>query len=250
MKSRAIKPAAASAAMTTKPESNSVDNFLAAVATTPLAAPRGSQGRLIFALDATYSRAPTWDMAATLQAEMFREAAAWGHLLVQVTFFRGFRECKSSPWLDDGNALADLMARVHCRAGRTQIGRILDHSLNQNKQEPVAALVYVGDAIEENIDKLADKAGRLGLTNLPAFMFQEGNNRAAADAFREIARLSGGAYARFDAAAPGQLAALLRPAWRYAAGGHTALRDDRSNSPQQRLLSDQLRRPPSSRTPP
>ena len=36
----------------------------------------GAKGRLIFALDATMSRQPTWDMACTLQADMFREAAS------------------------------------------------------------------------------------------------------------------------------------------------------------------------------
>ena len=35
----------------------------------------GARGRLVFALDATMSRQPTWDMACALQADMFREAA-------------------------------------------------------------------------------------------------------------------------------------------------------------------------------
>ena len=40
----------------------------------------GSKGRLVFALDATMSRQPTWDMACALQADMFREAAERGRL--------------------------------------------------------------------------------------------------------------------------------------------------------------------------
>jgi hypothetical protein len=40
----------------------------------------GGRGRLVFALDATMSRQPAWDMACKLQAEMFEEAAAAGGL--------------------------------------------------------------------------------------------------------------------------------------------------------------------------
>ncbi|MGE0565694.1 MAG: VWA domain-containing protein, partial [Pseudolabrys sp.] len=40
----------------------------------------GVRGRLIFALDATMSRQPTWDTACVLQADMFREAAGVGGL--------------------------------------------------------------------------------------------------------------------------------------------------------------------------
>ena len=49
----------------------------------------GQRGRLIFALDATMSRQPTWDTACRLQADMFREAAAIGGLDVQLLYFRG-----------------------------------------------------------------------------------------------------------------------------------------------------------------
>ena len=62
----------------------------------------------------------------------------------------------------------------------------------------MAALVYVGDAMEEAIDDLAAGAGELGLLGMPAFMFQEGHDPVAEQAFREIARLTRGAYCRFD----------------------------------------------------
>src|SRR3546814_9870581 len=38
----------------------------------------GRRGRLIFAMDATASREPTWDRACRLQGEMFKETAALG----------------------------------------------------------------------------------------------------------------------------------------------------------------------------
>jgi hypothetical protein len=58
-------------------------------------------GRLIFALDATASRQPTWDTACQLQAEMFREAATVGSLDLQLVYYRGLSECRASRWLSD-----------------------------------------------------------------------------------------------------------------------------------------------------
>src|SRR5438128_7296066 len=74
-----------------------IDDFLARVKElTPTAAP-GRRGRLVFALDATMSRQPTWDTACRLQADMFREAAAIGGLDVQLVYYRGLAECRASP---------------------------------------------------------------------------------------------------------------------------------------------------------
>ena len=87
----------------------------------------------------------------------------------------------------------------------------------------VQALVYVGDAMEEAIDDLCAAAGQLGLLGVPAFMFQEGYDPIAEQAFREMARLSRGAYCRFDPGAAHELAELLRAAAAYAAGGVKAL---------------------------
>jgi hypothetical protein len=54
-------------------------------------------------------------------------------------------------------------------------------------------------------------------------MFQEGHDDVAEHAFREIARLTGGAWCRFDPGAAAQLRDLLRAAAAYAAGGRQAL---------------------------
>ncbi len=93
------------------------------------------------------------------------------------------------------------------------------------RQRKVQALVFVGDAMEEAIDDLCAAAGELGLLGVPAFMFQEGDDPVAERAFREIARLTRGAYCRFDPGAAHELAELLRAAAAYAAGGIKALAD-------------------------
>lgn len=199
----------------------------------------GKRGRLIFALDATMSRQPTWDSACALQADMFREAAATGGLDIQLVYFRGLGECGASQWVADSAKLAQLMSRIDCRGGRTQISKVLSHARKENEAQKVQALVYVGDAMEENIDDLCTYAGDLGLRGVPVFMFQEGGDPVAENAYREIARLSRGAYCRFDTGAAHELGELLRAVAAYAAGGMKALNNlsARNDRGAQKLLA-------------
>ena len=185
----------------------------------------GTRGRLIFALDATMSRQPTWDTACALQADMFREAAGVGGLDIQLVYFRGLAECRASGWVAGSERLAELMSRIDCRGGQTQIAKILNHARQEHGRQRVQALVFVGDAMEEPIDLLCLAAGELGLLGVRTFMFQEGHDPVAENAYREIARLSHGAYCRFDAGSAHQLRELLRAVAAYAAGGIKALAD-------------------------
>ncbi|WP_245286505.1 VWA domain-containing protein [Bradyrhizobium sp. ARR65] len=184
----------------------------------------GARGRLVFALDATMSRQPTWDMACALQADMFREAASLGSLDIRLVYYRGFNECRASRWISDSSELARLMAKIDCRGGNTQIGKVLAEARREAAASGVRAVAFVGDAMEESVDDLCAKAGELGMLKVPVFMFQEGHDPTAEQAFREIARLSGGAWCRFDPGAGAQLRELLRAAAAYAAGGREALR--------------------------
>ncbi|MGN6310898.1 MAG: VWA domain-containing protein [Xanthobacteraceae bacterium] len=204
-------------------------------AVSPLAP--GALARLVFALDATMSRQPTWDMACDLQADMFSEAAAIGNLDIRLVYYRGASECRASNWISDTAKLAALMRKIDCRGGHTQIGRVLSDVRSQAVASGVRAVVFVGDAMEENVDELCSKAGELGLLKVPVFLFQEGNDPVAEQAFREIARLTGGAWCRFDPGAAAQLRELLRAAAAYAAGGREALlRLSRTASGAARLL--------------
>jgi hypothetical protein len=231
----AQKPAQASV----RPE---VAAFLDKVKSLGPAVTAGRRGRLIFALDATMSRQPTWDTACALQADMFREAAATGGLDIQLVYFRGLNECGSSQWIADSGKLAQLMSRIDCRGGHTQIGKILYHARKENEAQKVQALVYVGDAMEEKVDDLCAYAGDLGLRGMPVFMFQEGRDPVAEQAFREVARLSRGAYCRFDAGAAHELGELLRAVAAYAAGGLKALTSlSARNAPGAQKLLAQLK---------
>lgn len=200
------------------------------------------RGRLIFAMDATMSRQPTWDQALHIQGEMFAETARTGGLDVQLVYFRGFGECRASKWVSDATALAGLMTQVHCRGGHTQIGRVMKHIRKEVKADKVDAVVYVGDCMEEKVDSLCAAAGELGLIGIPMFMFQEGREPVAEAAFREIARLTGGAFCRFDAGSAQQLRELLAAVAVYASGGRQALLErSKSSGGGAQLLLEQLK---------
>ncbi len=220
-----------------------VDGFLERLRTLPPKVGRG-HGRLVFAMDATMSRQPTWDMALALQAEMFEAVKATGGLDVQLVYFRGAGECRASRWVADAGALAQLMTTVDCRGGYTQIGKVLLHAREETKKRHVSAMVYVGDCMEEQIDDLCGRAGELALHAVPVFLFQEGRDARAERAFREIARLTRGAYCRFDQGSAAQLRQLLSAVAVYASGGRQALERLSSTGDQgARRLLEQMRGP-------
>jgi hypothetical protein len=218
-----------------------IDAFLGKVKSLAPVTASGARGRLIFALDATMSRQPLWDTACRLQADMFHEAAAVGGLDVQLLYYRGLSECRASRWVSDARRLGSLMEKIDCRGGHTQIGKVLAHTRRESEARKVQALVFVGDAMEEPIDDLCAAAGTLGLLGVPAFMFQEGHDPVAERAFREIARLSRGAYCRFDPGAAHQLGELLRAVAASAAGGMKALANLTGRSSGAVKLLEQLR---------
>jgi hypothetical protein len=182
-----------------------------------------TRGRLIFALDATHSRSETWDTACMLQADMFREAASAGGLDLQLVYYRGLDECRASRWISDATRLGKIMSTIMCRSGHTQIGRILDHAVKETRLLSVNALIFVGDAFEEEADTVIPVAHELGRLGVRVFMFQEGNDRAVESVFREIASVTKGAYCRFDQGSAHQLAELLRAVAAFVTGGMTAL---------------------------
>lgn len=196
------------------------------------------QPRLLFAIDATASRQPTWDRACQQQQAMFNAAGKIAALRVQLCYYRGFSEFYASPWLDSSEQLARTMGRVFCEGGHTQIARLLRHALAEHRKSGIRALVFIGDAMEENPDTLCQLAGQCGLLRLPLFLFQEGRDRAVESCFRQMGRLSGGAYARFDQHSAGALAALLGAVASFAAGGRAAL--ERQGSESAKLLLEQL----------
>jgi len=219
-----------------------IQSFLEQVARTPPPKPGGGRARLIFAMDATASREPSWDRACQVQGQMFLETAALGGLDVQLVYYRGFNECRASRWVNNPGDLVRLMTGVFCLAGQTKIKRVLQHAVRETEKKRVAALVFVGDCFEEHLDEVGQVAGQLGLLGVRAFLFQEGHNPEAERAFRHIAQLTNGAHCRFDSTSPQQLRELLGAVAAYAAGGRQALTDlSQRSGAHVKLLAKQVR---------
>ncbi|MFC3854030.1 VWA domain-containing protein [Salinispirillum marinum] len=217
----------------------SIDQFLNQVK--ELAVPQAQQGRLIFALDATASRKPTWDQACQLQSELFLATQDLGGLAVQLCYYRGFGEFVAAPWLSQTQPLLQRMNGVDVLGGHTQIRKVLRHAVEETRKQRVSAVVFIGDCCEEAVDDLCQLAGELGLLRTPVFIFQEGQDNAAEQAFRQISHLSGGAYAPFDLNSPGILKDLLAAVAIYATGGPKALEQHAKQQGQHvKLLTRQM----------
>lgn len=216
-----------------------VRRFLETAKSTPVRGDSREQGRLIFALDATMSRQPTWDLACNLQADLFDAASDVGGLDVKLAYFRGQNEARASRWFSETGALKRAMGRIACQGGLTQISKLLDLAVREARAAPVAAFVYVGDTMEEDVDRLCAQAGELALHNTRAFMFLEGRNETAEAAYREIARITGGVFLRFDPQSAERLRALLGAIGAFSAGGRTAL--EARGTRESRLLLEGLK---------
>jgi hypothetical protein len=202
-----------------------IDSFLSTLSKIPPRPKSKGRGRLLFAMDATASREPSWDQACKIQGEMFTQTDGLGGLEIQLAHFRGFGEFEATPWLTSSQELVRRMTGVFCLGGETQIGKVLAHALDENRKNHINALVFVGDCCEEDVDALCRLAGELGLGGVPAFLFHEGDDPVAGRAFKQLARLTGGAYCRFDQGSAKQLRDLLAAVAVFAAGGRKALAD-------------------------
>lgn len=217
-------------------DKSAIDAFVAQAKV--LGVQNAGEGRLILALDATMSRQPTWDLACEIQAKMFDAVGKTNALQVQLVYFRGLGECAASRFVSDTATLKKLMLKIDCRGGHTQIGKVLTHTLKEHAKAKVNALVFIGDAMEEAVDDLAVKAGELGLKGVPVFVFQEGHDVGATSALKEIARLSRGAWFRFDRDSADTLAKLLSAVAVFAIGGLKALAA--RDKPEDRLMLEHL----------
>jgi hypothetical protein len=185
-------------------------------------------GRLLFALDATASRRECWNTACRLQAEMFRQAGAG--LSVSLAYFKGEDEFRATNWVSSGEALVRPMLKLEVETGFTQIAKVLDYALCTHAEKPIAAVIFVGDACEENIDELSGLASELGTQGLPVFMFLEGkpgkNNKDIEHSFRSIAERSGGDFFWFGIDSPkavAQFADTLKAVAKLAVGDASAI---------------------------
>jgi hypothetical protein len=179
-------------------------------------------GRLVFAMDATGSRSASWSQALVAQTAMFEAVATHGGLSVQLVHFGG-NGFNASKWVRDARQLSDIMHGVSCVCGGTQIGNVLEHVVGETRKNPVAALVYVGDAQEERLSTLSALASRLSGLGVRGFFVQDGSEPSVEEDFRRLATTMKGAYAHLGPNAAADLKSFLSAVAVYASGGTSAL---------------------------
>lgn len=225
-----------------KSDAADIQAFLSKAASLPARKQSGVPGRLLFAIDATASRQPTWDTACQLQGEMFNATSQLGGLNAQLCYYRGFGQFHTSAWVSSTQQLMNAMTSVQCLGGHTQIHRVLSHLLAETRQQRVNAAVFIGDAMEEKADDLCDLAGQLGLLGVPLFIFHEGHDVVAGEIFKQMSQLSGGAYCPFNEQSAHMLADLLAAVAVFASGGRLALESfSRTKNSQVKHLLTQLK---------
>ena len=218
-------------------ERSSISEFLEATKKHPLVKAEGN--RLIFALDATASREPTWDMAMNLHAELFNTAKTT-NLSIQLVYYRGFNQFHASKWSNTAISLLEKMQTVRCLGGATQIARLLGHIQRESQQTTLKTAVFIGDACEEPHDEIFAIAGQLGLLRVPVIVLQEGRDPYANQVFSGIASRSGGAHIPFAPGSAKELAQLLGAVATFASEGVSALQKLENRAA--RLLLTQIKR--------
>lgn len=193
--------------------------------------------RLIFAMDATASRASTWDIACTLHAELFSAVQESGNLAVQLAYFRGINEFRTSDWNMTADSLLQKMLGVKCLGGMTQILHLLSHVKNESSAQPIRALLFIGDCFEECESDALLAAGELAVFGVPIFIFQEGDDPNATRVFGQLTRITHGAHIPFSAGSADELRGLLRAAATFATHGRAGLQKSLANPFAHKLLS-------------
>lgn len=196
-----------------------------------------SNHRLILGIDATASREATWDIATSLHSEVL--SAAEKSLQIQLAFYRGVADFKTSNWTQTHQSLRKAMERVQCLSGRTQILRFLQHCYGEAINNSIKAIVFIGDCCEEEPQAIVDLAGKLGILGIPIFIFQEGHDPFATKVFREIAKVSRGAHSPFSTDSARTLGDLLEAVISYVLKGHEITSNLLKNRHAKHLL-DQL----------
>lgn len=205
--------------------------------------PTRRPGRLVIALDLTGSREPSLAQARVATAAMFDAIRDIGAVELQLAYYRGLRECRASKWHNNPGVLCDLMRKLKCEAGETQIARILRMIL---KEERLSGVVFVGDQCEDDPDQLIGLARALGKRSVPMFVFHEVSDYNALSLkakplFKGMAEASGGVYSEFRPDAGAALRELLSTVAAFSAAGAEGVKQvDAATTPAARQLQTRL----------
>ena len=208
-------------------QSRSLLKEVEAAVCAPLTRTTNNEGRIIFGVDATASRAACWRQTRYMQSDMFFSAEKAGeNLSIQLCYYYG-ATFKFTEWQNDAAVLAAKMSDVHCASGNTQIEKLFTHALEENKKKKINALIFVGDSCEENKGNLIHLARQLGNDGVRLFIFHDefrdpsddsSRNSETAQIFSAITDASEGIGAKFNTGAPDVLRDYLKTIAVYATG--------------------------------
>jgi hypothetical protein len=209
---------------------DALERILAKEAEKPIAP---GTARVLLAL-ANHARAPGWDRAKVLQGRMF-EAASHSGLEMKFAFYaedddNGVRRCRiTKHWIANSNDMASIMDRAECSCGcYVNIRSVLQQAVKENQDRPMRAVIIVGDAFhddQDSLDEAALAANQLRREGTQVFLIQQGDDLITARRLQYLARVSGGAYFRFDPRTQEwQFSEMWKVMSVYAAGGEEAVK--------------------------
>lgn len=191
--------------------------------------------RLGFIVDATGSRAATWEEAQAAQRRLFTATRRVKRLRLRLIHFGG-DDLRDHGWQDKADALTRAMAGVRCARGLTQILPALQCFIDEPVESRATAIVLVGDCFEEDADEAERIAKALRQIGIRLFCFHEGTDEFAAGVFRTLARTTGGSFARLGEDLP--LAEFCEGVALLTTGGRKALAKLPNSRAKQLLLAD------------
>jgi hypothetical protein len=196
--------------------------------------------RVVFCIDRTASRQDSFKPAKRLTDAVL--GALPGELELSLASFGG-EEVTFSPWTIDPARVRKVAAGLRCKAGYTQLLKVLRGVL---EIDAVRCVVHVGDMFEEDAHAAADMAAELARRGIRVIVLHDTSLRGANfspeahdDAravFQMLAQRTGGVLLPFDITALEELAKLMEALAVLTVGGTEMLKEQEPVMPAAREL--------------
>jgi hypothetical protein len=191
--------------------------------------------KLLFSMDATASRQPSWDVAQEITLSMFDVMP--GGLKIALAYHSGGHLKAVTDFRADAAYFKDQIAGVQCEAGLTALCEILESA---SEIPALSSLIYIGDCFEERLDTASRLAQKLKTNGVRCFMFLEGDDGEAREAFNTIAEITGGAVFPFEQQSLVRVKEKLDAIAAFSAGGMKLLKENQGRLPGARELIAKL----------
>jgi len=179
---------------------------------------RARRPRLVFAFDATASRADTWASAQKITSKTF--SVIPGALDVALAVHGGDSLHTFTEFSADVDEFRQHAAAITCVSGTTQLCEIMARTLDAGG---VRVLSYIGDAFEEDVDEVMGLSDRFKLRGIPVVLLADQAEDDTLAVYRAIADRTGGAVLDFRASKLRVMGEMLVGVATLAIGGRKLL---------------------------